>query len=141
MKIILATGKAPRTPWADDAVNDYARRIRRWIPFDEGETGVILRGAGPRARVVVLDERGSDASSEAWAAMIDSAAGESATSLIFAIGGAYGHDDDTRARAWRLVRLGPMVMNHAVARVVTAEQIYRACSIRAGTPYHHGGSA
>ncbi len=140
MKIILATGKAPRTAWADDAVADYGRRIQRWFPFEEGETSAVLRAAGPRARIVVLDERGVDATSEAWAAMIDAAAAESATRLILAIGGAYGHDDATRAGAWRVVRLGAIVMNHAVARVVAVEQLYRACSIRAGTPYHHGGT-
>ena len=58
--------------------------------------------------------------------------------LIFVIGGPYGLDDETKAAAWKTIRLSRLVLNHAVARVVLVEQLYRACAIRSGSPYHHG---
>ena len=56
----------------------------------------------------------------------------------FALGGAYGHAPIVREKARTVLSLSSMVLNHAVARVVLVEQIYRACTIRAGEPYHHG---
>ncbi|HVL21545.1 MAG TPA: 23S rRNA (pseudouridine(1915)-N(3))-methyltransferase RlmH, partial [Amaricoccus sp.] len=54
----------------------------------------------------------------------------------FAIGGADGLDPGFRARADRLLSFGPMVWPHLLVRAMLAEQLYRAASILAGTPYH-----
>jgi 23S rRNA (pseudouridine1915-N3)-methyltransferase len=56
--------------------------------------------------------------------------------IIFAIGPANGWSDESRKRAAQLLSLGPMTMAHELARVVLAEQIYRALTILAGHPYH-----
>jgi 23S rRNA (pseudouridine1915-N3)-methyltransferase len=55
------------------------------------------------------------------------------------IGGPYGLDPTVREHAWRTLRLSDLVLNHAVARVVLIEQLYRAVQIRVGSPYHHRG--
>ena len=55
---------------------------------------------------------------------------------MFLIGGADGHDDSLRARADLLLGFGKMVWPHLLARVMLAEQIYRAVSILTGKPYH-----
>ena len=57
---------------------------------------------------------------------------------MFAIGGADGHDQTVRDRADLLLSFGPMVWPHMLARVMLAEQLYRAASILAGAPYHRG---
>ena len=63
---------------------------------------------------------------------------EGAQHLVFAIGPASGWSDSARARAGLLLSLGPMTMAHALARLVLAEQIYRAFTILSGHPYHGG---
>jgi 23S rRNA (pseudouridine1915-N3)-methyltransferase len=149
VKLVLRSVRAGRTPWADEACGAYVTRTRRYFPCEEvldpagtseDEGARLLAALPPRGRLVVLDERGTDLSSEAFAALFESAAREGATHLVYAIGGAYGHPQAVRDRAWRVVRLSPMVLNHAVARVLLAEQVYRACTIRAGEPYHHGAT-
>jgi 23S rRNA (pseudouridine1915-N3)-methyltransferase len=146
VKLVVVSVRGGKTPWADDACEGFAGRIRHYFPFEEvvvraakpeAEADRVLASVPARGRLVVMDERGEDLSSEAFAALLDQAARESASALVYAIGGAYGHDDRVRAKAWRTVRLSRMVLNHAVARVVLLEQVYRACTIRAGEPYHH----
>lgn len=149
----MRVGKG-REGWADDAAADYARRLGRYGPFDEvllrpadfrgdveavrAEEGARLRALiGPRHRLVVLDERGGDLTSEELARLLVAAADLATQALVFALGGPYGHDPATREGAWRTVRLSAMVLNHRVARVVALEQLYRACTIRDGEPYHH----
>ena len=56
--------------------------------------------------------------------------------FAFAIGGADGLDPALRDRADHLLSFGPMVWPHMLARAMLAEQLYRAASILAGTPYH-----
>ena len=148
MKLVVRSVRAGKTPWADEACAGWAKRIARYLPYEEvldppgtaDEDAERLLGKLPaRARLVVLDERGDELSSEAFAALIDAAAREGATHLVYAIGGAYGHSPRVRAAAWRTVRVSGMVLNHAVARVLLVEQVYRGCTIRAGEPYHHAG--
>ena len=139
--VSAARGGSPA--WADTAASDYGKRLRRYFPFEEilwkpAEEERFWKTVPARTRVILLDERGQDLSSPGLADWLEEGARDGVTVLHFAIGGAYGHPPDARARAWRTLRLSAMVMNQAVARVVLFEQIYRACTIRAGEPYHHG---
>lgn len=96
-----------------------------------------LIGAIPAdAHAIALDERGAVLSSEAFAALLAELRDRGTPGTAFLIGGADGHDEALRARADRLVSFGPMVWPHGLARVMLAEQLYRAVSILAGTPYH-----
>jgi 23S rRNA (pseudouridine1915-N3)-methyltransferase len=63
---------------------------------------------------------------------------DGAQHLVFAIGPADGWSDAARERAQLLLSLGPMTMAHSLARLVLAEQIYRATTILSGHPYHSG---
>lgn len=148
MKLVAASVRAGRTGWADEACAEWSRRIARYLPFEEvairpgnaaEEAQRLFAHVPPRGRLVALDERGTTLTSEAFAGLVDAAAREGATHVVYAIGGAYGHAPDVRARAWKVVRMSDWVLAHAVARVVLLEQIYRACTIRAGEPYHHAG--
>ena len=56
--------------------------------------------------------------------------------MVFLIGGADGHDNALRQRASHALSFGQMVWPHMLARVMLTEQIYRAVSILAGSPYH-----
>jgi 23S rRNA (pseudouridine1915-N3)-methyltransferase len=87
---------------------------------------------------VMLDSRGRQMTSEAFAAWIGERRDQGARQIVFAAGPASGWSDEARRRAQLLLSLGPMTMAHALARLVMAEQLYRACTILAGHPYHVG---
>lgn len=114
---------------------EWSSRISRQFPFQIVET---LPKLSARARVVILDERGEERTSEGVAALLEEAIRQSAQPLVFVIGGPYGIEPALAATAWKTLCLSRLVLNHAVARVLLVEQLYRACSIRSGSPYHHG---
>ena len=84
----------------------------------------------------VLDERGKSISSQAFADRLRDIKDRSTGSLAFLIGGADGHGEAARAAAGTTLSLGPMTLPHGLARIVLAEQIYRAITILTGHPYH-----
>ena len=88
--------------------------------------------------IVLLDSRGRQMTSEAFAAWLRARRDEGAQQIIFAIGPAGGWSDAARSRGSLLLSLGPMTLAHSLARVVVAEQIYRAFTILSGHPYHGG---
>lgn len=77
-------------------------------------------------------------SSEAFAVWLGARRDQGAQQMVFAVGPASGWSDAARARAQLLLSLGPMTMAHSLARLVIAEQIYRAYAILTGHPYHGG---
>ncbi|MEQ1502113.1 MAG: 23S rRNA (pseudouridine(1915)-N(3))-methyltransferase RlmH [Myxococcota bacterium] len=148
---VLIVGRS-RCRWADEAVDDYTRRIRRYGGVEQvdlkaepfrgdveavrrAEAARIVARVGERDRLVVLDERGDRLDTAGFAAAVD--AGRQSGAVVFAIGGPYGHGAAARDAAWRVVRLSDLVLNHEVARVVLYEQLYRALTVLEGAPYHH----
>ncbi len=89
-------------------------------------------------RLILLDSRGKQMTSEAFAAWLGSRRDEGVQRMVFAIGPASGWSDQARQRAHFLLSLGTFTLAHALARLVLAEQIYRATTILAGHPYHTG---
>jgi 23S rRNA (pseudouridine1915-N3)-methyltransferase len=77
-------------------------------------------------------------SSQTFAAWLGKRRDDGAQNLVFAVGPADGWSSVARERAQLLLSLGPMTMAHSLARLVLAEQIYRATTILAGHPYHSG---
>lgn len=101
------------------------------------EEGARLIAALPEgATAIALDERGKTVTSPAFARLLADLRDRGAAETAFLIGGADGHGPELRARADRLLSFGPMVWPHMLARVMLAEQIYRAVSILSGSPYH-----
>jgi len=102
------------------------------------QSASLIGAVSPSAVMIALDERGSALSSAAFARAISGWRDAGRVEAAFLIGGADGHAPDLRQRAERVIALGPMVWPHRLVRVMLAEQIYRAVSILAGTPYHRG---
>lgn len=100
-----------------------------WLDRQRSRTPVLL---------VLLDSRGRQMSSEAFAAWLGSRRDEGARHIVYAIGPADGWSDTARGRAQLLLSLGAFTMAHGLARLVMAEQLYRACTILTGHPYHTG---
>lgn len=148
---VLVVGRK-RCDWAETAVEDYTKRLRRYggVAEDEirtetfrgdvdavrrAEADRIVARIGVRERLVALDERGERLDSGGFAQLVDQ--GRQQGTVVFAIGGPYGHGEQVRTAAWRTVRLSDLVLNHELARVVLYEQLYRALTLLEGAPYHH----
>lgn len=97
----------------------------------------LLRKAMPDQNPIwCLDERGMVMTSPDFADALAEQRDQGVGELSFAIGGADGLTKEFRSQTTRKVSFGKMVWPHALARVMLAEQLYRAATILAGTPYH-----
>ena len=136
-------------------INDYAERIGHYMPFElvtipelkntkslteeqpktmEGE--LILRQLQPSDTVVLLDEHGRELRSVEFARWLEHKR-NTARRLVFIIGGPYGFSPAVYARAAEQLSLSKMTFSHQMIRLVFTEQVYRACTIIKGEPYHH----
>ena len=141
---VLSTRSLPETGgrWLDD----YVGRIARYTPCEsqgfESEKALlewIERQQGrTRAYAILFDSRGRQYSSEEFASQVGRLRDEGTQRVVFAIGPADGWSPAAKRRADLLLSLGLMTLPHQLARVVVAEQVYRAFTILAGHPYHSG---
>ena len=136
-------------------ISDYAGRISHYMPFElvtipelkntkslsedqqktaEGE--LILKLLQPSDTVVLLDEHGRELRSIEFARWLEQKR-NTARRLVFIIGGPYGFSPAVYARANEQLSLSKMTFSHQMIRLVFTEQVYRACTIIKGEPYHH----
>jgi len=103
-------------------------------PLGEAE---LLRKARPQGAITwVLDERGQQMTSPSFAKALAVQRDVGQRDLAIMIGGAEGLDPSLRSEAAKAVSFGTMVWPHMLARVMLAEQLYRAATILSGGPYH-----
>ena len=112
--------------------HDVARAMR-----DEGER--MLKQVARDVRLVTLEVGGKPWSSEQLAREL-ARWQQDGRDVAFAIGGPEGLAPEVLARAEQRWSLGPLTLPHGLARVLVAEQLYRACSILKGLPYHRASS-
>jgi 23S rRNA (pseudouridine1915-N3)-methyltransferase len=145
----LLAAIGPRAPGSDkfNTLSElYLKRASAFVPSEaqpfRSEEDLLSWLNRKQGRVpptaVLLDSRGRQMTSEAFASWIRERRDQGARQIVFAIGPAGGWSDDARRRAQLLLSLGPLTMAHALARLVMAEQLYRACTILGGHPYHTG---
>jgi len=155
MKVLILAVGQKQPAWVDAAVNDYLTRFPAEFKLElrelkaEARTGRAdeanrcrsaeserLRAAVPAgSQLVVLDERGKDWTTRQLADQLGRWR-DAAQSVTFAIGGPDGLDDRFKHDARLQLRLSSLTLPHALARVLLAEQLYRAWSILARHPYH-----
>ena len=104
----------------------------------EAEADRLLARLAGDARVVALTRTGGGMNSRELARYLERLAAEAVGNVAFVIGGAFGLSPRVRARADRTLALSPMTLPHEMARLVLAEQLYRAGTILRGEPYHKG---
>lgn len=149
---VLAVGR-PRDGGLAEAIRQYEGRAARYWPLDvvevreeparslttaqvrDREAERLLERLPTGAQLVACDPGGEALDSEAFARWV-SEARDQARSLAFAIGGAFGLGDAVRRGAARRLTLAPWTLPHELARLVLAEQLYRAGTISRGEPYH-----
>jgi 23S rRNA (pseudouridine1915-N3)-methyltransferase len=152
VNVILAAVGKPRNAALAAAIASYELRAARYWPLvvrevkEESARALSeeqvrareserLAAAAGAADLVVCDERGQSLTSEAFARFLQGAR-ERARDVAFLIGGAYGVDGPLADRATRRLALAPWTLPHEMARLVLAEQLYRAGTIVRGEPYH-----
>lgn len=115
--------------WSESKNNNVDQR-----KLEEG----ILLSSGIKSGAIILcfDERGKDVSSEDFATILRQSLDNSISQIAFAIGGPDGHGESFRNSANKVLRFGKTTWPHQLARVMLAEQIYRAITILSGHPYH-----
>lgn len=142
MKLTIAWVGKTREAAVAALTAEYCKRIGRYVPLDQfearDEAALLARAAKERATLVLLDQRGKQMTSEELAAFVGKHEDTGTQRLVFAIGPADGWSEEARAKAALLLSLGKMTLAHELARVVLAEQVYRAWTIRKGHPYHTG---
>ena len=137
MRVYIYYLGKPRYPNANRMAADYVQRVSRYarIEMREARAGRSdPRAKHPAARLVGLDPAGQAVDSRAFTALVARAETE-ARDLVFLIGGADGLPGSWREPCDVLVSLSPMTLPHELARVLLAEQIYRAFAQLRGHPY------
>ena len=136
-------------------IAEYVGRIGHYMPFElitipelrntksltesqqktaEGE--LILKQLQSQDTVVLLDEHGRQYRSIEFARWMEQKR-STARRLVFVVGGPYGFSKSVYDRANEQLSLSAMTFSHQMTRLVFTEQVYRACTILAGEPYHH----
>lgn len=154
MKLLVAAVGTRLPDWMNAGFADYAKRLPRELalelveikpePRTTGKTVAAMMAAEakrieaalpPRCHRVALDERGTAPDTRALTDRLGQwlAAGDD---VAFLIGGPDGLDPALKQGAHELLRLSSLTLPHGLARVVLAEALYRAHSLRSGHPYH-----
>jgi len=131
----------------ESLTQEYLKRLSRYGEV-EGlslkDEAALAAFSGKSARrqkkhsLVLLDPRGKQFSSEELARFLDDQQRRNPQLLLFVIGPADGFSEETRQSATAILSLGKLTIAHELARVVLLEQLYRACTILKGHPYHLG---
>jgi 23S rRNA (pseudouridine1915-N3)-methyltransferase len=100
------------------------------------EGGALLKLAREADRIIALDERGKALTSQAFASLLGKMRDDGAGTLAILIGGPDGLAPAVREAAHLKLSFGAITLPHGLARIVLAEQLYRAATILAGHPYH-----
>ena len=135
---VLARAYAERAAAVGRALGLHPVEVVEIEPRKPGmaaEAEAILARAGA-ARLIACDERGRSFASRDFAVRIASLRDDGVRHLALVVGGADGLDASVRAAAAETISFGAQTWPHALARVMLAEQVYRAASILAGAPYH-----
>ena len=139
-----------------EAIADYADRLTHYLPFSiealpdlknarnlseeqqkEREADMLFEKLQPGDVLVLLDERGREFTSREFSQFIEQKMHTVPKRLVFLIGGPYGFAPRVYEAAQQKISLSKMTFSHQMVRLFLVEQIYRACTIMHGEPYHH----
>jgi 23S rRNA (pseudouridine1915-N3)-methyltransferase len=136
---LLMLGKTRRIEFRA-VLEDYVKRISRSCPIEitevrDAPAALKKLDADRAATVVLLDAAGKNLDSNALAKWLGELRDRGARELIFVCGDAGGFPETLRQRAHQNLSLSAMTFSHELARVMLAEQLYRAFAILSGSPY------
>ena len=157
MRILLIQTDKTQDSYIAEGVEIYLKRLKNYAQLDiltinvpktlrqrsareqqAGEAPLILKHISTEEHLVMLDEKGTEMSSEQFADFIRKKQMTSLKRLVFLIGGPYGFSQEIHDRANFKLSLSRMTFSHQMVRLFFVEQLYRAFTIIKGEKYHHG---
>jgi len=153
--ILLVIGKTT-DKHVQALIDDYTKRLSHYVPFaldvipelrntkaltpeqqKVQEAELIRKQLQAGDHVVLLDEHGAERRSVVFAEWLGKRMAAGPRRIVFIVGGPYGFDASIYALAAEEISLSQMTFSHQLIRVLFTEQLYRACTILRGEPYHH----
>jgi len=153
VKILLPFIGKTKESYIEQGIRDYAERLRRYLPLEikvlkepnkqeadavimarEGE--LLLAQTAAASIIIALDPAGREQNSEEMAAALAGWENRGLHTVCFLIGGHLGLDGRVRQQANLLWSLSRLTFTHEMSRFILLEQLYRACTIKAGHKYH-----
>ncbi len=140
MRLRLVMLGKTRRPELRAVIDDYVKRISRYAPIEvtelrETEAALKKFTFEQPSTIVLLDDAAKNLDSQSFAKWIGEHRDRGTRQLIFVCGGADGFPEEIRRRAHQKLSLSPMTYSHELARVMLAEQLYRAFAILSGSAY------
>ena len=137
-------------------IDDYSSRLSHYVPFQldvipelrntrglsveqqkSQEAELVRKQLQPGDHLILLDEHGTERRSMDFAAWLGKRMATGARRIVLVVGGPYGFDTNLHQQAVEEISLSQMTFSHQLIRVLFVEQLYRACTILRGEPYHH----
>ena len=152
---LVAVGRLKNGP-IREACGDYVARVQRYLKLEvvevreggrrdnraalarEDEGKALLKAIPGSSQLVALTRLGTAETSSKFAGRLESWR-DRGLDVVFVIGGAHGLDENVLKRANHQLSLSSWTLPHELARLTLLEQLYRACTILRGEPYHKGG--
>jgi len=154
IKLLLSGKTTPE--YLQEGLAIYEKRIGYYAPFEivflpeprlsksmtvpqmkAAESDIFAKVLRENDYLVLLDEKGKQFSSVSFSSFLADFQQSGKGQLLFAIGSAHGFDERLKKRANLLISLSPLTFPHQLARLIFAEQLYRAFTIIKKEPYHH----
>jgi len=155
LRIFLLWVDRTKNSWIDEGIKHYLKRLNHYLDIQilevktsrhktanpsqavKLEAKAILKAIPHKTFLVALDSRGKQMDSPELATFITDLEDKGIRNLTMVIGGPYGLDREITKACNMTLSLSRMTFTHDMTRVILLEQLYRACTIKAGVPYHH----
>ncbi|HYV94920.1 MAG TPA: 23S rRNA (pseudouridine(1915)-N(3))-methyltransferase RlmH [Chitinophagales bacterium] len=145
MKIRIITISQSKEPAATDLFSNYIKRLKHYCILEtialkssnqKEEAAAVLKKISTDEELILLDETGKEFSSREFSSWLQKKLNGS-KNLCFVIGSAYGFDESLKKKCSMMMTLSQMTLPHQLAKVLFAEQLYRAFTILRNEKYHH----
>ena len=156
MKLLLLVIGRTTDRHVQALIDDYSSRLTHYVPFQldiipelrnthsltteqqkAQEAELVRKQLQPGDYLVLLDEHGAERRSVDFASWLGKRMAAGARRIVFVVGGPFGFDASMHQQAAEEISLSQMTFSHQLIRVLFVEQLYRACTILRGEPYHH----
>lgn len=156
MKVILVAIGKTEEPYLKEGIAIFEKRLARYVSFEKKEIPAVKGNLNPEEHkrreaelilnhpevvssdfFIVLDERGTQYSSEEFAVFLQKQFNKGLKKIVFAVGGPYGFSKKIYERANAKISLSSQTFSHQMIRLFFVEQLYRAMTILRGEKYHH----
>lgn len=143
-------------PYLKEGVDIYEKRLKHYLSYSSSilpdvknaknlspdqlkvkEGQIVLKNIADGDFLVILDEKGKSYTSEQFSVFLEKKMQMSYKRIIFLVGGAFGFSSEVYQRADTKLSLSAMTFSHQMIRLFFTEQLYRACTIMKGEPYHN----